>query len=113
MSTFSFEYFESDELPKLFATLKKVFDEADVPFYLIGARARDVWFLPEKRMRITKDVDWSIASEEDTIFREIMQQLIQNEGFSSTTNPYTLLSSEGTTVDFYLLLKVREKNWMA
>ena len=68
MSKFSFEYFESDELPELFATLERVFGKADVPFYLIGARARDVWFLPEKQIRITKDVDWSIATEEKAIF---------------------------------------------
>ena len=83
MSKFSFKHFESEELPELFATLKRVFDKADVPFYLIGARARDVWFLPEKSIRITKDIDWSVASEEDAVFQEIKLQLIKNEDFIS------------------------------
>ena len=100
MSKFTFKYFESEELPELFSTLKRVFGKADVPFYLIGARARDVWFLPEKQIRITKDVDWIIATEEKAIFQEIMQQLIKNEGFTRTENQFTLLGPKGMQVDF-------------
>jgi predicted nucleotidyltransferase len=99
MAKFSFKYFDSDELPTLFAALKRTFDAAEVPFYLIGARARDVWFLPEKKSRITRDVDWIAASRETVIFEEIRQQLIKNEGFTKTQNPYTLISSEGIEVD--------------
>ena len=99
MSNFSFKYFEDDELPTLFAALKQAFDAADVPFYLIGARARDVWFLPEKSMRITKDIDWIAACEEDSVFKEIRNQLIKKEGFKDTNNPFTLLSPKGMQVD--------------
>jgi predicted nucleotidyltransferase len=99
MSSFSFKYFEDDELPTLFATLKRTFDAADVPFYLIGARARDVWFFPEKSMRITQDIDWIAASDEDTVFNEIRNQLIEKEGFIETKNRFTLLSSKGMQVD--------------
>lgn len=100
MSKFSFKHFESEELPELFAALKRTFDAAEIPFYLIGARARDVWFLPEKQIRITKDIDWSVATEEKAIFQQIMAQLIHDEGFKSTTNIYTLLSPRGMEVDF-------------
>lgn len=62
MLNFSFKYFDSDELPTLFAALKRTFDAADVSFYLIGARARDVWFLPEKKSRITPLVEKSNTS---------------------------------------------------
>ena len=99
MSNFSFKYFEEDELPTLFAALKQAFDAADVPFYLIGARARDVWFLPEKSLRVTKDIDWIAASEEETVFKEIKNQLVEKEGFSKTNNAYTLLSPKGMQVD--------------
>jgi predicted nucleotidyltransferase len=99
MLSFSFKYFEDDELPTLFATLKRTFDAADVPFYLIGARARDVWFFPEKSMRITQDIDWIAASDEDTVFNEIKNQLIEKEGFIETKNPFTLLNSKGIQVD--------------
>jgi predicted nucleotidyltransferase len=99
MSKFSFKYFEDDELPSLFAALKQAFDAANVSFYLIGARARDVWFLPEKSLRITKDIDWIAASEEDSVFKNIKHQLVTNEGFKETNNPYTLLSPKGMLVD--------------
>ena len=105
MSKFTFKYFESEELPELFSTLKRVFGKADVPFYLIGARARDVWFLPEKSIRITKDIDWSVASEEDAVFQEIKLQLIKNEDFKETQNPYTLLSPKDMIVDFLPFLE--------
>jgi predicted nucleotidyltransferase len=99
MLNFYFKDFKSDDLPNIFAALKKTFDAANVPFYLIGARARDVWFLPEKNMRITRDVDWIAASEEGTVFKEIRHQLIEKEGFIETKNPYTLLSPKGMDVD--------------
>ncbi len=99
MSSFSFEYFEDAELPALFAALKRTFDAANVPFYLIGARARDVWFLPQKNMRITKDIDWIAASEEAAIFKIIIHQLIEKEHFTPTRNPFTLISPKGMEVD--------------
>lgn len=99
MSDFLFEYFESEEFPALFAALKRTFDAAEVSFYLIGARARDVWFLPEKSFRITQDIDWIAASENEAVFQEIKVQLIKSEGFQPTRNPYTLLSPKGIEVD--------------
>jgi predicted nucleotidyltransferase len=110
MLNFSFKDFDSDELSTLFAALKRTFDAADVPFYLIGARARDVWFLPEKKSRITRDVDWIAASEEDTIFTEIRVQLIKNERFTETQNPYSLLSPEGMTVDLMPFIQNKDRS---
>lgn len=108
MSNFSFKYFEDDELPTLFATLKTTFDAANVPFYLIGARARDVWFLPEKSIRITQDIDWIAASDEDAVFNEIRKQLIEKEGFIETNNPFSLLSPKGMQVDLLPFIKDSE-----
>jgi predicted nucleotidyltransferase len=99
MSKFSFKYFDSNELPLLFATLKSVFDHAQIPFYLIGARARDVWFLPHKNIRITHDIDWIAFTKEDELFENIKNELIKNQRFLSTKNPFTLISPQGTTVD--------------
>jgi predicted nucleotidyltransferase len=99
MSNFSFKYFGDDELPTLFAALKQAFDAANVPFYLIGARARDVWFLPEQPLRITQDIDWIAASDEYLVFNEIRNHLVTKEGFNETKNPFTLLSPKGMPVD--------------
>jgi predicted nucleotidyltransferase len=102
---FYFKYFGSEELPALFAALKRVFDAENVSFYLIGARARDVWFLPQKQTRITFDIDWIVASSEKNVFENIKRRLIAQEGFNSTQNPFTLLSSKGTTVDLLPFLE--------
>jgi predicted nucleotidyltransferase len=110
MKNFSFRSFDSDELPTLFAALKRTFDAADVSFYLIGARARDVWFLPEKKSRITRDVDWIAASEEDAVFEEIKERLIKYEGFTETQNPYSLLSSEKMTVDLLPFIQNKDRS---
>jgi predicted nucleotidyltransferase len=104
-SAFYFKYFGSEELPALFAALKRVFDIEKVPFYLIGARARDVWFLPLKQTRITLDIDWIVASSEKSVFENIKKRLITQEGFNRTQNPFTLLSSKGTTVDLLPFLE--------
>jgi predicted nucleotidyltransferase len=110
MLNFSFKNFDSDELPSLFAALKRTFDAAEIPFYLIGARARDVWFLPNKKSRITRDVDWIAASEENATFEEIRRQLIQNEHFTETKTPYTLISPKGMTVDLLPFIHNSERS---
>ena len=110
MLNFSFKHFDSEELPSLFAALKRTFDAEEVPFYLIGARARDVWFLPNKKSRITRDIDWIAASEEDALFTEIRRQLIVNEDFTETKTPYTLLSPEGMTVDLLPFIQQSERS---
>ena len=54
MSKISFE----KQITSTIQTLKKVFDELEISAYLIGAQARDVWFLPKTSPRITRDIDW-------------------------------------------------------
>ncbi len=99
MSKFYFKYFGAEHLPTLFATLKRVFDKAKIPFYLIGARARDVWFLPHTSIRITHDIDWIAITKKDDLFENIKNELVKNENYSLTKNPFTLLSPHGITVD--------------
>ncbi|MEO0043837.1 MAG: hypothetical protein RL329_3285, partial [Bacteroidota bacterium] len=72
----SFNFFEHQALAPLFAAAKRVFDKTGVSFYLIGARARDVWFLPEVSHRMTRDVDWVAAASDARLFKTIKQQLI-------------------------------------
>ena len=79
--------------------LKKVFDELEISAYLIGAQARDVWFLPKRSPRITQDIDWVIAHSNEDLFKELKKTLIENEGFTQMRNPLKLLSPHKIEVD--------------
>lgn len=67
--------------------------------YLIGAQARDVWFLPIKSPRITRDTDWVIADSNEAVFKELKTFLIEREGFSETHNPLKIKSLDNIEVD--------------
>ncbi len=80
-------------------TIKKVFDELNISAYLIGAQARDVWFLPHRSPRITQDIDWVIADSDGDVFNELKTILIEREGFKKTSNPLKISSPDGIDVD--------------
>jgi predicted nucleotidyltransferase len=87
------------ETGKIIKTIKKSLDELHVPAYLIGAQARDIWFLPLRLPRITHDIDWVIAQSDDDLFNELKKILVEREGFIQTPNPLRLLSSNNIEVD--------------
>jgi predicted nucleotidyltransferase len=90
----------SDKLTaKTFAILQNAFDELEISAYLIGAQARDVWFLPLKSPRISRDIDWVIANSNQVVFNELKTFLIQKERFSETSNPLKINSPDGIEVD--------------
>lgn len=89
----------NEKMTTAFLTLQKVFAELDIDAYLIGAQARDVWFFPKKASRFTRDIDWIIANSNENVFNELKTILIQREGFSPTSNPLKIESSEGIEVD--------------
>jgi predicted nucleotidyltransferase len=88
-----------EKITNTIITVKKVFDELDIPAYLIGAQARDVWFLPRRSPRITRDIDWVIADSDSDVFNELKTILIEREGFTKTSNPLKISSPDGIAVD--------------
>jgi predicted nucleotidyltransferase len=88
-----------EKITNTIITVKKVFDELNISAYLIGAQARDVWFLPRRSPRITRDIDWVIADSNSDVFNELKTVLIEREGFSKTSNPLKIRSPDGIDVD--------------
>ncbi len=87
------------QILKTFQILKNVFDKLNIPAYLIGAQARDIWFLPQLSPRITQDIDWVIANSNEDLFKELKRVLIETENFSTTNNPLKLLSPDNIEID--------------
>ncbi len=90
--------FYNTETADVIETLQTVFDELDINAYLIGAQARDIWFLPKKLSRITQDIDWIVANSAENVFNELKEKLLK-KGFLATNNPIKFLSPDGTEVD--------------
>lgn len=80
-------------------TVQSIFEELDIDAYLIGAQARDIWFLPKRSPRLTKDIDWVIAHSNENLFKELKTTLIQREKYTETSNPLRLRSPDGIDVD--------------
>jgi predicted nucleotidyltransferase len=91
--------FLSKPIQDLFETLQNIFEEIDVNAFLIGAQARDIWFLPQILPRITKDVDWVIAHSSEEVFNELKNKLILEKGFLATLNPLKLINPNGIEID--------------
>jgi predicted nucleotidyltransferase len=89
----------NDAINRAITTVQSIFDELEIDAYLIGARARDIWFLPKRSPRVTKDIDWVIAHSNEDLFKELKKILIEREKYTETTNPLRLKNPEGIDVD--------------
>ncbi|QEC40787.1 hypothetical protein [Pseudobacter ginsenosidimutans] len=78
---------------------EKAFSKLDIGFYLIGALARDTWFV-DKGIRAlgTKDIDLAVLVSDQLKYEALKKYLVQEENFSLTANEYTLRDPQGYAV---------------
>jgi predicted nucleotidyltransferase len=82
-------------LKELLEALERGFNKFSIDFYLVGATARDVWMrgahdtLPG---RATSDIDFGIMIKDIDQFDDLMDYLVNTEGFvSSHNNAFVLI----------------------
>ena len=79
----NFERLKNEGLKETFEVLELAFKKYDIDYYLIGARARDLWTdhiaLGEKRT--TEDVDFCIYINEHEQYTKIVKDLVETYGF--------------------------------
>jgi hypothetical protein len=68
----------NEAINQTITTVQNIFDELEIDAYLIGARARDIWFLPKRSPRVTKDITIFIQRTSSTIIMNFIQNLILN-----------------------------------
>jgi len=88
------------EQKSCFDALERAFTMLDIDFYLIGARARDIWLehLDIRELRTTTDVDLAIHINISEKFQEISEYLCATEKFQRKEEPYKF-SFGGMTID--------------
>lgn len=80
-----------------FEALERAFNKFDIDFYLIGARARDIWLdhLNIKEKRTTTDIDLCIYIQAYEEFRELCTYLCTVEEFQKAQDePYRFFYGE-------------------
>ena len=87
----NFESLKNEGLKKTFEVLELAFKKFGIDYYLIGARARDLWTdhiaIPGKRT--TEDVDFCIYINEHEQYKNLIKELITTYGFErDTEEPY-------------------------
>jgi len=79
----NFERLKNEGLKETFEVLELAFKKYDIDYYLIGARARDLWTdhiaLSEKRT--TEDVDFCIYINEHEQYKILVKELVETFGF--------------------------------
>lgn len=88
------EYFD-----QIFEAFTDAFEAIQVEAFLIGAKARDIWFLPSRAYRFTRDVDWVIANDDEKVFQDLKHYLIQHKNYTLLGNGYSMLCPHGIKVD--------------
>lgn len=80
----NFEHLKNEGLKDTFEILESIFKEFDIDYYLIGARARDLWtnHIDLKEKRTTEDVDFCIYINEHAQYKKLIADLISKYGFS-------------------------------
>ena len=80
----NFERLKNEGLKETFEVLELAFKKYDIDYYLIGARARDLWTdhisLGEKRT--TEDVDFCIYINEHEQYTKLVKDLVETYGFT-------------------------------
>lgn len=79
----NFERLKNEGLKKTFDVLELAFKKYGIDYYLIGARARDLWtdHIALSGKRTTEDVDFSIYINEHTQYKKLVKELIETYGF--------------------------------
>ena len=95
------EQLRQEGLNELFGSLEKAFNALKMDFYLVGALARDTWFVQNgMHPSGTKDVDFAVFIPAKEDFSKLKRQLKENEGFTdSKQNEFVLFSPNGVQVD--------------
>src|SRR5437867_1010522 len=97
----SFKQLRQENLRGTFASFERALTAIDIDFYLIGAIARDTWFV-QKGVRAlgTKDVDFAVLISDKNKYLYLKKFLIEKEGFTpSTSNEYMLFDKKGNQID--------------
>ena len=83
-----------ENLKPLFDSLERVFSELDIDFYLVGAVARDTWFVSRGiNATGTKDVDFAVYISSKENFEQLKKYLVEKENFqASSQNNFALFS---------------------
>jgi predicted nucleotidyltransferase len=79
----NFERLKTEGLKKTFEVLELVFKKYDIDYYLIGARARDLWtdHLALSQKRTTEDIDFCIYIREYEQYRSLVKELTEIHRF--------------------------------
>lgn len=95
------EQLRQEGLKELFEALERAFNGLKIDFYLVGAIARDTWFVHNgMRPSGTKDVDFAVFIPAKEDFAKLKKHLKEKEGFNdSTQNEFVLFSPKGLQVD--------------
>lgn len=90
-----------ESLKPLFDSLERGFKVLDIDFYLVGAVARDTWFVSSGITATgTKDVDFAVYISSKENFEQLKMYLQEKEEFqTSSQNYFTLFSPEGLQLD--------------
>jgi len=96
-----YDSLRQEGLKPVFEALENSFDKLGIDFYLVGAIARDTWFVKNGIEPLgTKDIDFAvyIPSKED--YKSLIDDLVKYENFNtSTENEFVVFSPDGTQVD--------------
>ncbi len=79
----NFERLKNEGLKKTFEVLELAFKKYGIDYYLIGARARDLWtdHIALNEKRTTEDVDFCIYINEHDQYKNLVKELIETYGF--------------------------------
>lgn len=103
-SRINFKQLRQENLKSTFAAFERAFSKLRIRFYLIGALARDTWFVGKGiRALGTKDIDLAVLVSDLSQYDALKTFLVQKEKFSLTANEYTLRDPQGYEVDLFPL----------
>lgn len=90
-----------DQLKELIQVVEKVLIKWNADFYLLGAIARDTWYVKGQiESRTTRDVDFAVYISKKEKYDEILEELTINHGFNEIKDvPFRFQTPFTFTID--------------
>jgi predicted nucleotidyltransferase len=89
------------DLREVFLAVEQCCQQLGLPFYIIGALARDIWFAKGGIVTGgTKDIDFAVLVHRESQFEELKAMLVEGHKFKGTDwNAFVFVAPNGTQID--------------
>lgn len=111
MSKISYDALKIQGLKEVFIQIKETCSELDIDFMIVGAIARNIWYVSNDETPLgTKDIDFGVYISDVEKYNQLRKKLNEKYGYIvSSENPFCLITKDGKEIDLLPFGEIEEQ----